>query len=324
MVNTSIQRSRIPEPRIASAYLDEPSLLFCGSREHVSARTGITLFGPRSLDMPGRHPDTTRVGLIGSGESQESAYQWLSSCLPGVAGDSQHDTFPGYTDRQGFYASLAFSDRWNEKITQNDLHAVTQHHLRKDRFTAALELVSDKVRRISRQDSPPDYLILALPDDLLMHCETVDYIEAKQPIHRDFRRALKAEAMKYQLPTQILRQRTTEATPESQDVDHKSRVAWNVFSSLYFKAGGIPWSPNGLATGTCYVGISFFRPLGSASRLCTSLAQAFNEYGDGLVLRGQDCLWDAKALGSSPHLNHDQAKTLIDQVLKQYKETVKQ
>ena len=130
--------------------------------------------------------------------------------------------------------------------------------------------------------------------------------------------------MQYRLPTQILRQRTTEATPESREVDHKSRVAWNVFSSLYFKAGGIPWSPKGLATGTCYVGISFFRPLGSASTLCTSLAQAFNEYGDGLVLRGQDFLWDAKAHGSSPHFNHDQAKTLIDLVLKQYKETVKQ
>ncbi len=324
MTQHPIPYSPLPVPRISCAYLDEPSLLFCGNREHVSARTGITLFGPRSLDVPGRHPDTTRVGFIGSGASIESAYQWLSSCLPGVAGDSEHDAFPGYTEHQGFYASLAFSDRWNEQITQNDLRAVAQRRLRKDRFTATLELVSDKLRSVSHQDSPPDYLILALPDDLLVHCETVDYIEEKQPIHRDFRRALKAEAMQYRLPTQILRQRTTEATPESREVDHKSRVAWNVFSSLYFKAGGIPWSPKGLATGTCYVGISFFRPLGSASTLCTSLAQAFNEYGDGLVLRGQDFLWDAKAHGSSPHFNHDQAKTLIDLVLKQYKETVKQ
>jgi len=274
--------------------------------------------------MAERHPITTRVGIIGSGQSQESAYKWISSCLSGVAGDSDHDAFPGYTERQGFYTSLAWSSRWNESITQNDLRAVTQPRLRKDRFTVALELVSDKLRSLSHQDSPSDYVILALPDELLIHCETVDYNQGKQQIHRDFRRALKAEAMKYQLPTQILRQRTTEATPENREVDHKSRVAWNFFSSLYFKSGGIPWSPKDLASGTCYIGISFFRPLGSASTLCTSLAQAFNEYGDGLALRGQDFLWDAKAYGSSPHLNHDQAKTLVELVLKQYKEVVKQ
>ena len=126
MTQHPIPYSPLPVPRISCAYLDEPSLLFCGNREHVSARTGITLFGPRSLDVPGRHPDTTRVGFIGSGASIESAYQWLSSCLPGVAGDSEHDAFPGYTEHQGFYASLAFSDRWNEQITQNDLRAVAQ------------------------------------------------------------------------------------------------------------------------------------------------------------------------------------------------------
>lgn len=94
-----IQPTQFPTPRISCAYLEEPSLLFCGGREHVSARTGIALFGPRSLDMAERHPITTRVGIIGSGQSQESAYQWISSCLSGVAGDSAHDAFPGYTER---------------------------------------------------------------------------------------------------------------------------------------------------------------------------------------------------------------------------------
>jgi hypothetical protein len=245
------------------------------------------------------------------------------SCLPGVAGDSEHDAFPGYTEHQGFYTTLAFDDQWNEAITQNDLRAVALPHFLKDRFTTAVELISDKLRRLAHQDSPPDYVILALPDDLLMHCETVDYSDNNQQFHRDFRRAIKAEAMRYHLPTQILRQRTSEALPDSKEVDHKSRVAWNFFSSLYFKSGGIPWSPKGLMSRTCYVGISFYRPLGSVSTLCTSVAQAFNEYGDGLVLRGPDFTWDTKAQGTSPHLDRDQAKVLIDLVLKQYKATTK-
>src|SRR6516165_7985564 len=111
MTEYTMAPALLPAPRIACTYLDEPSLLFCGSREHVSARTGIALYGPRSLDMPERHPDITRVGFIGSGASTESAYQWLSYCLSGVAGDNEHDAFPGHTDRQGFYASLSFSER---------------------------------------------------------------------------------------------------------------------------------------------------------------------------------------------------------------------
>src|SRR5947209_2258767 len=96
MTSTSLQRSQLPVPRIQCDYLEEPSLLFCGGREHVSARTGIALFGPRSLDMPRRHPSTTKVGLIGSGASIESAYTWVTSCLTGVDGDDEHDAFPGY------------------------------------------------------------------------------------------------------------------------------------------------------------------------------------------------------------------------------------
>src|SRR6185312_6896970 len=134
-----------------------------------------------------------------------------------------------------------------------------------------------------------------------------------------FRRAIKAEAMKYRLPTQILLQRTSEAGPNSKKVDHRSKCAWNFFSGLYFKCGGIPWSPRLLAPGTCYVGISFFRTLGSKSReMRSSVAQAFDEHGDGIVLRGQDFVWDEDKHGKSPHLSEQIAHDLIALVLRRY------
>lgn len=326
MTQRSQTRSQLPTPRISCTYLDEPLLLFCGEREHISAKAGMALFGPRSLDMADRHPAVTRVGMVGSAESLESAYNWITNCQNGVDGEEQHDTFPGYTEHQGFYARLDMSPRWNQTITQAELRIVAKVHQHKARFLTAVELVSDKLRALTNQDSrPPEYVILALPDALLTHCETVDYTEHGQGIvHRDFRRAIKAEAMRYHLPTQILRQRTTEADDKSREIDHRSRVAWNFFSGLYFKSGGIPWSPKGLQPGTCYIGISFFRVGGSTSNaLCSSVAQAFNEYGDGLVLRGQEFTWDAETYGPSPHLSSEHAKTLIEQVLKQYQDMVK-
>lgn len=135
----------------------------------------MTLFGPRSLDMPDRHPATTRVGMVGSGEILESAYRWITDCREGVDGDEKHDAFPGYTEHQGFYARLDMSPRWNQTITQTELHTVTRYRQYKDRFHAALDIVSDKLSALAYQDSRPEYVILALPDALLTKCETVDY-----------------------------------------------------------------------------------------------------------------------------------------------------
>ncbi len=313
-------------PKVDCAYYDEPSLEFCSGREHVSPKMGITLFGPRSLDLSQRHPSNIKIGFIGSGKSIESAKNWLISCLQGVEGDNIHLEFTRFLEDRGFFSNLIIDDVWMEPITQHELSSISKHRLRKDRFSNAIEVVSDKMRLLSQKDHPPDNVILALPDEMLEHCNVVDYRDTTLgSVHRNFRKAIKAEAMKYHLPTQIILQSTSEASPADRNVDHKSRCAWNFFTSLYFKAGGIPWSPKGLTPGTCYVGISFYRLLGSRSNfMCTSIAQAFDEHGDGLVLRGQDFQWDEKEFGRSPHLDEERAKDLIDMVLRRYVDEMKQ
>ena len=54
-----------------------------------------------------------------------------------------------------------------------------------------------------------------------------------------------------------------------------------------------------------------------------SIAQAFNEHGDGLVLRGQKFRWEEE-LGKSPHMPAHLAQQLIDEVLERYKIECKQ
>jgi hypothetical protein len=95
---------------------------------------------------------------------------------------------------------------------------------------------------------------------------------------------------------------------------------------MYCKAGGYPWSPHGLTPGTCYVGIGFYRPLGNGVRtMQTSLIQAFDEHGEGLVLRGHDFDWDPDKTGSkSPHLTADDAGSLMTRVLDQYEQQMHQ
>ncbi len=317
---------KLDPPKVSCRYHEEPGLEFGGGREHVSPKHGIILFGPRSVDREQRHPKVVRVGIIGSGKSADAANQWMESCAEGVSGEEAHTEFPGFSEDRGFYSELQFNDAWKETITQNEINKLKGMRLRKDRFDQCLELLSDKLRLLSQKDRPPDYVVLALPDEALEHCKVVDYKDAgKGEVHRDLRRALKAVAMNYRLPTQILLQRTSGATSESKNVDHKSRCAWNFFTGLYFKVGGIPWAPLNLTAGTCYVGVSFHRSLGSRNDdYFTSLAQAFDEHGDGLVLRGQDFHWDSEKNGNSPHLSKELACDLITSVLRRYQDEMKQ
>jgi hypothetical protein len=62
-----------------------------------------------------------------------------------------------------------------------------------------------------------------------------------------------------------------------------------------------------------------------ASTMHTSLVQAFDEHGDGPVLRGPEFNWNSEEKGSkSPHLDEDQAMTLINLVLDRYQKEMRQ
>lgn len=308
-------------PRIMVTWRREPVLRFAGEREHVDSKTGIARFGPASLGLD-RHPAAIRLGYVGSGKSIASARAWFAITEPGIHGspaDGLPD-FPGFFADRGFFSELVHRDQLAERITAHELAEVKKPKKLADRFDAAVALVSDHVRMLATRDERPDVIILALPQELLEVTARVKYRDPLRGlVYRNFRRALKAELMRHQIPTQILLERVTEAADDAPSVDHRSRVAWNLYTALYFKAGGVPWRPVGLRPSTCYIGISFHRPLGSTDNtLFTSVAQAFNEHGAGVVLRGPDFQWDPEK-GPSPHLTADQADALLRLTLRRYR-----
>jgi hypothetical protein len=304
-------------------YIPEPLLRFAEEGLHVNPKAGIARYGPLSLSSGQRHPAQVRVGLVGTANTIAKTRQWMEQNASGVRGNAKHPEFPGYQPDRGFFSRLVFDDAWIEQISQSELAQMSSIRGVRARFEAAVLLIDEKLRLLGDRDQPPDYIVIALPDDLIRSAKVVNYHDPTLgDVHRDFRRAIKASAMKYRIPTQLLR----ELTVDGKDPTHPSKIAWNFFTGLYFKAGGVPWGPVGLHAGTCYVGVGFFRPLGTAfPHLQTSLVQAFDEHGDGLVLRGHDFEWDAhKEKSRSPHLDEEQAKALIDMVLDRYQQERKQ
>jgi hypothetical protein len=314
-----IYQQSLTTPAMGCQYLEEPLLCFADGQHHIDPKQGILQFGPKSYKPLKRHPSQIRVGLIGSAETIDMARQWLIKTQEGVAGDEKHPDFPGFLRDRGFFSELVFDDAWVEQFNRREITDILNIRSEKESFDAVLHLLQNKLELLWREDQKPEYVLVSLPDEILKKCSVVNYIDpVLGNIHRDLRRAFKAMAMKYQIPTQLLQMETI----DGRDKDRPSKIAWNFFTGLYFKAGGFPWGPVGLRPGTCYIGISFYRPLGTAdSTIQTSLVQAFDENGEGLVLRGHDFIWDADREGTkSPHLSEDQAAQLIDLVLGRYQQ----
>lgn len=312
-------------PAMTADYLPEPLLQFAHGGLHENPKSGIARFGPLSYSSSRAsvHPVELRVGFIGTASTIQASTKWLEYVSRGVPGDEKNPEFPGFTSDRGFFCELRFNSNWNEVLTQTEVSAVTGITGQRARFEAAESLMDDKLRLLSDRDSAPQYVIVSLPDELIARCRVADYVDKSLGrVHRDLRRAIKAAAMKYRLATQLLSQDTI----DGRDSTPQARIAWNFCTSMYFKAGGTPWGPVGLPAGTCYVGIGFFRPLGDALRTVqASLVQAFDEHGEGLVLRGHDFEWDPVKQGSaSPHLSDEQAAALIDRVLDRYSSEMKQ
>jgi hypothetical protein len=310
-------------PKINCQYLGEPLLCFADNRQHIDPKFGISNFGPKSYSPMRRHPSLVRVGFIGSAETIEVAQQWIEKSIQGVEGNAKHLAFPGYQKERGFFSELVFDRAWIGQLNRSEIEDVLKIQSDRDRFEATVQLLESKLNLLSRKDQPPEYVIVTLPEQLIKKCRVADYNDPRWgETHRDLRRAFKSMAMKYRIPTQL----SQLSTFDGRDKDHPSKIAWNFFTGLYFKAGGFPWGPVGLQPGSCYIGISFYRPLGSTlSTMQTSLVQAFDEHGDGLVLRGHEFYWDAEKEGTqSPHLTEEQATRLVDLVLTKYQEEMGQ
>jgi hypothetical protein len=264
-----------------------------------------------------------RVGFVGSATTVAAATEWLRELAQGVPGDENNPEFPGSSKDRGFFTELRFDAAWNETLSQTEIKELLEIPRQRARFEATVALIDDKIRRLSERDSAPQYIVIAVPDDVLVKCRIANYRDRERGnVHRDLRRAVKAAAMRHHIPTQLLRQQTMDGRDETP----LSKIAWNYFTGLYFKAGGRPWGPVGLSPGTCYAGIGFYRALGDSSpNVHTSLVQAFDEHGDGLVLRGPNFEWDpARETSRSPHLSEETAGSLVALVLKRYQELMKQ
>lgn len=158
--------------------------------------------------------------------------------------------------------------------------------------------------------------------DFVPGIKEIQYEEAFRRTADNFHHSLKARAMMpdIAIPTQLILPYTLNAytLPKQPPMQDPATFAWNLSVALLYKSGGRPWRPDKIPTGTCFVGISFYRERQVyGGQMGTSMAQVFTPEGEGLVLKGERFSWPANR---SPKLKRDSAKRLIEKVLALYEQ----
>jgi hypothetical protein len=153
----------------------------------------------------------------------------------------------------------------------------------------------------------------------------VDAIKSEPQL--DFHHLLKAQAMRSGIPIQLVLPMTYDESKRLPQKLKNFRVrtsqdeatrAWNFHVAMYYKSGGIPWRLPRAATAltSCHVGISFYESLDRA-RLLTSVAQVFNERGEGTIVRGETAKLGKE--DRQPHLDDKGAQSILANALRIYK-----
>jgi len=326
--------------------LSEPELEFGGGGRHIDIRFGLTDYGPFDR-LNDERPQRTSLGVVGTPETTEAFHSWVETCRTNIAAKDSRlvhlfPAFPGFSAASPFASDLVTSDRLTAVIRANFLIELATSPDRRAIIDSAVDVFIAECKRLI-ESRHADVLICLPPAELFDAMdpppqsprtwarralasleEAEDSPTIPPPVFHD---VLKARAMQLRVPIQMVRPETYGAAGPRRQRQRPDRVrvlqdtatrAWNLSTAIYYKSGGTPWrlKRDTSALSACFVGISFYKTV-ERDRLMTSMAQVFNELGDGVVVRG-----DAVRISKDdrqPHLTRDGCADLLRAALAAYR-----
>src|SRR5438874_2789260 len=259
--------------------------------------------------------------------------------------------------RQVFGATFVADDRFIRPLDDDRLNLAFHRAAPSERFDELLDLFDSRIQGLFG-DTHPDCIIVCLPDELAdlrisnpklsaKECEILERLQreeeqeqmslfqptpeemkaaeelrttAEDLLFRTFYRALKARTMTHQnpVPIQVIR-RETFLRPDEEGQSFATR-AWNLATSLFYKAGHEPWRPGDLPGNTCFIGISFHHlKRREGDVVYASVAQAFSNEVEPFALKCSLVPHNQRR-DRQPYLTESQSATLMADVLGKYKD----
>lgn len=321
-------------------FIEEPALEFGNGGQHIDIRHGIDAHGPLDINAVGA-PRQIRVGMVGTALTLDGASEWLQKCERGIpAKASRHPHlfpgFPGFTEEGCFHSRLVLDDSLKMQLSAQQIEDLLAHADGQGvALSGAVDLLFESMQDLVAR-TRPDVLLCAIPDEFAVFDYEADeeLTEESRERHEqfdhliDFRSYLKAKAMQLGIPIQLVlpatyggkqRDKRKKRRPGTiRRLQDEATRAWNLHTALYYKAGGRPWRLPRVSTDyqTCFVGLSFYKSLEEKS-LSSSLAQIYNERGEGIIVRGSPVKTSREE--PQPHLSEEESYTLLTGALARYR-----
>ncbi len=297
---------------------DEPPLQFSAGR-HVDIRAGLWKYGALSRTF-GTVPNPIGVGLIGTGSTVDDLEEWFTQCSRGIPSSEKklielRPAFPGMTEAIYGTKLRVVATR---TVTKNELFDALEQ---KDRVNAIVDRFLKDAEDLA--DKPNIHvLMIAPPSEVFDLPAPTNSAEQADETPANFHDVFKARALSLRVPCQVIRPETYGGETrygegKRTSLQEPATRAWNLHTALYYKAGGVPWRlVDASELDTCYVGASFYQSH-DKDALLTSVAQVFNEHGEGLILKGANARVDEE--DRTPHLRESDAHELLWSGLERYR-----
>jgi hypothetical protein len=331
--------------------IPEPYLEFRYEQKMVDPHDGLAMFGPFDSDLPSA-PKNISIGVIGTTNGMKSCREFLSCLNSPIIPDIDTPLWPPYPGFNACFNCAIPAEPTREHTIEDAAIYNAAFDLDPNRRTGSVvDLYIEGIKRILKFDDNFHVLICIIPDFVYQNCRPKSFVSkgigerttaskrgfrtmGQQNLFEkydqdhylystDFRRQIKARAMKYGVPIQIIRESSLflgSLNESSRGMTQLSDRAWNLSVCLYYKSGGKPWKLANAREGVCYIGISY-RLTGNSvgSRSACSAAQMFLDNGDGLVLMGEHGKWYSPEKKEF-HLDKQAAKRLLSKVLDTYQQ----
>jgi len=302
--------------------LPEPLLEF-GTGTHICPRAGIEQMGVYDKRDELRRTEL-RIGVVGRGEGVDLLDEWLAKCRAGLerkAGSKLPNLFRGFggiSPDHGFLTRIINSPQYTRTLQKSEINSALKLETRATRIDRAVALFYEQVRFLA-ENRAVDVIVCVLPNELFDSVTTrAEGEAADNELEYNFRRILKARCMHLGTPLQLVREKTILITKNSGDQQDPATKAWNFATALYYKGNRtIPWRlvEDNAKPPSCYIGIGFYKSR-DGETVSSSLAQVFDEFGHGIILRGTPVSIDKK--NRRPYLSEEQAYELLRDALDEY------
>lgn len=322
-------------------FFHEPELEF-GTDRHIDIKFGLMNYGPFDFDSP-LAPKKIKLGIVGTRETIEGVVTWLEKCRGGIPAKPSKQPhlfprFPGFGEDMRLCADFVLDNQLQRTIPQNYFDELCQGPKTDEVLQKIAQLYLDEMKYLVEKVNP-DVFVCAYPFVLVQFLDQdEDDVEDSASDHDEpqdsvtispkfiLHDLLKAQAMQLKKSTQIIRPSTYDESKRlkpkttlgnKRKLQDEATRAWNLYTALYYKAGGIPWRliRNTSELTTCYIGVSFYRTL-DETELHTSTAQVFNERGEGIIVRGGTAQKSKE--DKQIHLSAENAYDLINNALQNY------